>query len=47
MRLADGKLMRVNYESQNGHPYYAVGKWLIDKKIYTKEEMSMDRIRSG
>ena len=37
--------MRVNYDSQNGHPYYAVGKWLIDKKIYTKEEMSMDRIR--
>ena len=45
VRLGDGTLMRVNYESQNGHPYYAVGKWLIDKKIYTKEEMSMDRIR--
>jgi membrane-bound lytic murein transglycosylase A len=45
VKLPDGTLMRVNYESQNGHPYYAVGKWLIDKKIYTKEEMSMDRIR--
>jgi len=45
VRLPDGTLMRVNYDSQNGHPYYAVGKWLIDKKIYTKEEMSMDRIR--
>ena len=45
VRLPDGTLMRVNYESQNGHPYYAVGKWLIDKQIYTKEEMSMDRIR--
>ena len=38
-------MMRVNYDAQNGHPYFAVGKWLIDKKIYTKEEMSMERIR--
>src|SRR5262249_49809294 len=29
----------------NGHPYYAVGRYLIDRKIVPKEEMSMDRIR--
>ena len=45
VRLADGSMMRVNYASQNGHQYYAVGKWLVDQKIYTREEMSMDRIR--
>jgi membrane-bound lytic murein transglycosylase A len=45
VRLTDGTLMRVNYDSQNGHPYYAVGRWLVDNKIFTKEEMSMDRIR--
>ena len=45
VRLAGGGMMRVNYDSQNGHPYYAVGKWLVDQKIYTREEMSMDRIR--
>jgi membrane-bound lytic murein transglycosylase A len=43
--LDDGKLMRLNYEAANGHPYYAVGRYLIDRKIVPKEEMSMDRIR--
>jgi membrane-bound lytic murein transglycosylase A len=43
--LDDGKLMRLNYEAANGHPYYAVGRWLIDRKIVPKDEMSMDRIR--
>jgi membrane-bound lytic murein transglycosylase A len=45
VKLDDGKLLRVNYDAQNGHPYYAVGKYLIDKKHVTREEMSMDRIR--
>ena len=45
VRLASGGMMRVNYESQNGHAYTAVGRFLIERKIYTKEEMSMDRIR--
>ncbi len=45
LRLAGGGMMRVNYESQNGHPYTAVGRFLIDRKIVTKEEMSMERIR--
>ncbi len=43
--LDDGKLMRLNYSAANGHPYYAVGRWLIDRNIVAKEEMSMDRIR--
>ena len=43
--MDDGKLMRLNYAAANGHPYYAVGRWLIDKGIVPKDEMSMDRIR--
>jgi membrane-bound lytic murein transglycosylase A len=43
--LDDGKLMRLNYSAANGHAYYAVGRWLIDRKIVDKDEMSMDRIR--
>jgi membrane-bound lytic murein transglycosylase A len=43
--LDDGKLMRLNYSAANGHPYYAVGRWLIDQGIIAKDEMSMDRIR--
>jgi membrane-bound lytic murein transglycosylase A len=45
VRLANGSMMRVNYAAQNGHKYYAVGKWLVDQGIYTREEMTMDRIR--
>jgi membrane-bound lytic murein transglycosylase A len=45
VKLNDGRMLRVNYDAQNGHPYYAVGKYLIDRKYVTREEMSMDRIR--
>jgi membrane-bound lytic murein transglycosylase A len=45
VRLEDGTMMRLNYDAQNGHPYTAVGKFLIDRNIVTREEMSMERIR--
>ncbi len=45
VRLDDGATMRLNYQAANGHPYYAVGRYLIDRKIVPKDEMSMDRIR--
>lgn len=45
VRLDDGQTMRLNYQAANGHPYYAVGRYLIERKIVSKEEMSMDRIR--
>ncbi len=45
VRLADGKMLRLNYDAHNGHPYIAVGKFLIERKIVPREEMSMDRIR--
>jgi membrane-bound lytic murein transglycosylase A len=46
VRLRDGKLMRINYHAQNGHPYLAVGRILIERGIVPKEEMSMDKIRT-
>ena len=45
VKLADGKLLRLNYIASNGHPYTPVGRFLIDRGIISKEEMSMDRIR--
>ena len=45
IRLTDGTLLRVNYDSHNGYPYTAVGRILIDRGIIPREEMSMDRIR--
>jgi membrane-bound lytic murein transglycosylase A len=45
VKLDDGKLLRLNYVAQNGHPYVAVGKFLIERNIITREAMSMEAIR--
>ena len=45
VKLDNGQLLRLNYIASNGKPYTPVGKFLIDEGIYTKEEMSMDKIR--
>jgi membrane-bound lytic murein transglycosylase A len=44
VRLEDGAMLRLNYDAQNGHPYTAVGKFLIERKIFTREEISMQKI---
>jgi membrane-bound lytic murein transglycosylase A len=46
VRLRDGTLMRINYDAQNGHPYLAVGRVLIERGIVPKDEMTMDKIRT-
>lgn len=43
--LDDGTWMRVGYADQNGHPYRAIGGWLIENAGLTRDEMSMQRIR--
>ena len=45
IRLEDGTILRVNYDSHNGWPYTPVGRALVDRKIIPKDEMSMQRIR--
>jgi membrane-bound lytic murein transglycosylase A len=45
IRLEDGSILRVNYDSHNGWPYVPVGRVLIDRNIVPKDEMSMQRIR--
>jgi membrane-bound lytic murein transglycosylase A len=45
VRLTDGTMLRVNYDSHNGQPYTPVGRILIERGIIPREEMSMDRIR--
>ena len=45
VRLEDGSMLRLNYDAQNGHPYTAVGRFLVERKIYTREEISMQKIR--
>ena len=43
--LDDGKLIRVGYANQNGHPYRSLGAWLIENAGLTRDEMSMQRIK--
>ena len=45
VKLDNGQLLRLNYIASNGQPYTPVGRFLIDRGIYSKEEMSMDKIR--
>ena len=45
VRLEDGLVVRINYDSHNGFPYTPIGRVLIDRKLVSREEMSMDRIR--
>jgi membrane-bound lytic murein transglycosylase A len=45
VKLAGGETMRIGYGGRNGLPYTAVGKFLIERGIYTREEMTMEKIR--
>ena len=44
--LADGKSINVHYHGSNGHPYRSIGRYLIDQGKISREEMSMQAIRS-
>jgi membrane-bound lytic murein transglycosylase A len=45
IKLENGKLLRLNYIASNGKPYTPVGRFLIERGIVSREDMSMDRIR--
>jgi peptidoglycan lytic transglycosylase A len=46
VQLDDGTELRVGYAGQNGHPYFAIGKALIERGYIPREKMSMQAIRS-
>ncbi|MBV8792924.1 MAG: MltA domain-containing protein [Pseudolabrys sp.] len=45
VKLDTGETIRLNYDAHNGMNYVPVGKFLIQRGIVSKEEMSMDKIR--
>jgi membrane-bound lytic murein transglycosylase A len=45
LKLADEGFIYVGYISSNGRTYKSIGKYLIEKGLMTKEEMSMQGIR--
>lgn len=44
LRLPDGSIMRIGYDSQNGRDYVAIGKVLLDRGELPKGGVSMDSI---
>ncbi|MBK8971354.1 MAG: murein transglycosylase A [Hahellaceae bacterium] len=46
VQLDDGQQMRVGYDGQNGHPYFAIGRELIKRGAMTAETVSMQAIRA-
>ena len=45
IRLRNGRLLSIGYRDQNGHPYYAIGRTLIENGNVALEDMSMQAIR--
>lgn len=45
IEMEDGKQIRVGYDGQNGHPYHAIGKTLIEKGELKKEDVSLQTIK--
>lgn len=45
VHMEDGTNMRVGYEAQNGHAYYAIGKELVKRQALKQEDVSMQSIR--
>ncbi|MFZ5724099.1 MAG: murein transglycosylase A [Pseudomonadota bacterium] len=46
VQLEDGTLLRVGYADQNGHPYRAIGKWLVEQGEMTIDQVSMQNIKA-
>jgi membrane-bound lytic murein transglycosylase A len=45
VRLEDGAILRINYDSHNGWPYTPVGRVLIEQKMMNRDQVSMQSIR--
>jgi membrane-bound lytic murein transglycosylase A len=46
VHLNDGSTIRVGYAAQNGHPYLAIGRPLIDRGAIPADRVSMQSIRA-
>ncbi len=45
VKLSDGRVMRVGYDGQNGHPYHAIGRELIARGELAKDVVSLQSIK--
>jgi len=45
LQLKQGGSMGVGYAAKNGRPFRSIGRYLLDKGLLSREELSMQRIR--
>ena len=45
IRLKDGQILRVGFAGKNGHPYRSIGKALVDKGLFTLEEVTAQSLK--
>jgi peptidoglycan lytic transglycosylase A len=45
IRLPDGQIQRVHYAASNGHPYYSIGRVLLDEGRLPRDAMSLQGLR--
>jgi membrane-bound lytic murein transglycosylase A len=45
VRLEDGTILRINYDSHNGYPFVPISRILIERNMIPREAMSVERIR--
>lgn len=46
VQLDDGETVRVAYADQNGHPYKAIGRWLVEQGELTSSEATAQGIKA-
>ena len=46
VKLPDGKMVRIGYADQNGHPYQSIGRVLVDRGELKLEQASMQGIQA-
>jgi membrane-bound lytic murein transglycosylase A len=46
IRMEDGRVLRLGYAGANGHPYFAIGRTLVERGVLTREAVSMQAIRA-
>ncbi|MEM8986698.1 MAG: murein transglycosylase A [Pseudomonadota bacterium] len=46
VNLEDGRVLRLGYDGQNGHPYTAIGRLLVEQGIMPLEDVSLQSIRA-
>jgi membrane-bound lytic murein transglycosylase A len=46
IRLDDGRIVRLGYDGQNGFPYVAVGRLLIERGVMARDKVTMTAIRA-